>query len=279
KNITPESIDAKRITIQAETIIEQLRLGNEKLPELALTQESKDENYLYCHSVNVCIYSIVMGLGLGYDKLKLTELGISALLHDIGMTEYLHLANHSRKLTSGEFKEIKKHPLKGTEILESVKNLKKAALYAVHQGHERENGTGYPRGLKKDSINEYAGIISIVDTFEAMTHPRAHRNEFLPIEALQKILNDKKAFKRKLIKMLIERIGIFPIGSFVELNTREVCRVIKLNHEVPLRPVVKIIYDAAGEEPEQAKIIDLTAQPNVFIKKGVRKNELNASPH
>lgn len=278
KNINPESIDAKHVTVQTETIIEQLGLGNEKLLELALTREPEDENYLYCHSVNVCIYSIAIGLGLGYDKLKLTELGISALVHDIGMTEYLHLTNQSRKLTAGELKEIKKHPLRGTEILENVKNLKKVALYAVHQQHERENGTGYPRRLKKGSISEYAGIISIVDTFEAMMHPRAHRNEFLPIEALQKILKDKKAFKRKLIKILIERIGIFPIGSFVELSTKWIGQVIKLNREVPLRPVIKIIYEADGERPEETKIVDLITQPNVHIRKGIRKKELITLP-
>lgn len=274
ENINRKPVDTKRIIAQIEKIAEQLSLGNEKLLELSLIKDSKDENYLLCHSVNVCIYSIITGLALDYEKSKLIELGTSALLHDVGMSEYLHLSNQPRKLTAREYDEIKNHPINGSKILEKVENLNKIAICVCSQQHERIDGLGYPKGLKGESINEYAKIVGLVDVFEAMIHPRAYRNEFLPLEALRIILTNKNGFEYKLIKILIEKIGVFPIGSLVELNIQRIAQVVKLNHTVPLRPVVKVIYEADGKEPEEMKIIDLTTQPTIYIKKAVRKSEL-----
>lgn len=274
EDINHESIDVKQITALIEKIIEQLSLNNEKLLELALIKDSKDVNYIFCHSINVCIYSIAIGLGLGYEKSKLTELGISALLHDAGMSCYLPVVNRSTKLTTREYNEIKNHSINGSAFLEKIKNLNRIASYVAHQHHERIDSSGYPRGLKGESINEYAKIVGIVDVFEAMLHQRLYRNEFLPLEALREILANKNSFQYRLIKILIEKIGIFPIGSLVELNTKEIAQVVKLNYAVPLRPVVKIISGVDGEEPKETKTLDLTTQPTICIKKGLRKSEL-----
>jgi len=264
-----EFIDTDRIKTQAERIVSQLSLNNEKLLQLAVVEDCKDADYLSYHSVNVCLLSIEVGLGLDYPKPKLIELGNSALLHDIGMVKYLHLCNQQEKLTAGERRAYKDHPTKGFEILKKIKNLDQMALDVVHQHHERSDGSGYPRGLMGESINEYARIVGLVDVYEAMIHNRPYRDKFLPLEAIQEILNKKKAFGRRLIKVLIEKIGIYPIGSLVELNTKERAEVIKLNHSVYLRPVaqVKIIRDADGKKLKQAKILDLTAHSSIYIKK------------
>ena len=275
KNIDYKSIDVKRITAQVEKIVDQLNLGNEELLKLAFIKDFRNENYLSYHSINVCIWSIEVGMGLAYDKSRLIELGICALLHDAGMPEYLDLTNQPRKLTAGEYDEVKNHPVKGSEILEKIKNLGKIALYVAHQEHERVDGSGYPQGLKEESITEYARIIGLVDTYEAMTHPRSYRGEFLPLETMQEILTKKDTFGYKLIKVLIEKVGIFPVGSYVELSTKETAQVIKLNHTASLRPVVKIIYEADSQAPKETRIVDLTDSSTVYIKKGLRKSELS----
>ncbi len=153
EDIDYESIDAKRIITQAEKITEQLILGNENMLMLAFIKDSRDENYLLCHSINVCIFSIEVGLGLGYERSKLIELGVSALLHDIGMVKYIHLVKEPRKLTKKEYSEVRKHPINGSEILEKINGLSKIAIYVAHQHHERIDGSGYPRGIKEEFIN------------------------------------------------------------------------------------------------------------------------------
>lgn len=273
KNKNYEFIDTKRITTQTEKIVSQLSLNNEKLLPLALIEDWKDDDYLPYHSVNVCILSIEVGLGLGYSKPELIELGISALLHDIGMTEYVHLSNQPRKLTAEEYSQVKEHTVKGLEILKKNKNLNEKALHVARQHHMRLDGSGYPKELKGEIIDEYARIVGLVDEYETMTHHRAYRDKFLPLEAMQEILKRKKAFERRLIKILIEKIGIYPIGSLVELNTNEIAEVIKLNHSVHLNPVakVKIIRDADGGKLKQTKVLDMTARSSLYIKKVVLK--------
>lgn len=266
ENINYESINSEEIVTQIKKIIDQLSLKNEKMLMLGFTKDSKRENYLLCHSINVCIYSVEIGLGLNYDKSRLMELGISALLHDIGMVKYSHLSNQPRKLSAKEYNEIKNHPREGMEILKKIRNLPSVAIHVTYQYHERIDGSGYPKGLKGKSINEYAKIVGLADTYEALLHPRPYRNGFISSEAIQEILANKDAFEYKLIKILFEKIGVFPMGSLVELNTKEIGQVIKLNHEIPLRPVIKITYEADGKESKETRILDLTAHPTISVK-------------
>jgi len=275
-----ELIDIGRIITQIERIVEQSSLSNKNMSMLAFIKDSKNENYLLCHSVNVCIYSIEMGLGLGYEKSKLVELGVSAILHDIGMVKYLHLSNHPRKLKTREYKKIKNHPKDGAEILKRIdKNLPEIAIRTAYQHHERINGTGYPKGLKEESISEYARIVGLTDVYEALSHPRPYRNEFLPSEVIQQIVANKNAFGYDLIKILLERIGVFPIGCLVELSTREIAQVIKLDCKIPLRPSVRIIYEADGKEPKEIKKLDLIDHSTVHIRKELKKGQLKIPLH
>ena len=268
-NGNAQFIDTARITAQTEKIVGQLSLNNGRLFSLAFTGDWKDEDHLPYHSVNVCMLSIEIGSGLGYSRPELIELGISALLHDIGMTEYADLANQPRKLTAEEYSQVKEHAVKGLEILGRNENLHERVLQVCRQHHMRLDGSGYPKELKDESIDGYARIVGLADVYEAMVHPRVYRDKFLPLEAMREILNTKQAFERRLTKILIEKIGIYPIGSLVELNTKETAEVIELDHSVHLRPVAKfkIIRDADGGKLEPAKILDMAARSGISIKK------------
>jgi len=264
-----------RITIQTAKIVSQLSLGNEKLLPLAFIKDWKDEDYLPYHLVNVCILSIEVGLGLGYSKPELVELGICALLHDVGMTEYAHLSNQAKRLTAEEYSQVKEHTAKRREILKENESLSEKALGVSRQHHMRLDGSGYPKAQKGETIDEYSRIVGLADMYEAMTHRRPYRDKFLPLEAVQEILNSKKAFERRLIKILIEKIGIYPIGSLVELNTKEMAEVIELNHSVHLRPVAKfkIIREADGEKFELTQVLDMTARSGLNVKRIVLKKK------
>lgn len=274
EDVNYESVEIKKFIMHVEEIVNQLSLDNNKLIALSLSETSIDGNYLAYHSVNVCVLSIQIGLGLGYSKPELVNLGVSALLHDAGITKYMHLVNQARKLTAKEYNEIKNHPIVGSKNLGKIKGLSEEAVHVALQEHERIDGQGYPMGLKGESIHEYAKIVNLVDSYEAMTHSRNYRHKLLPREAIQEILNTKHSFENKLIKILLEKIGLYPVGSLVELNSKEIAQVVKPNHGAPLRPVVSVMYDLSGRELEEPKVINLAEHSTVYIKRVLRKVKL-----
>ena len=269
-----EPIEGRQIVEKVDRLVDQLALAGEEL--IALTGRATPDNYLYAHSVNVFFLSIRVGLGLGYNKSRLNELGVSSLLHDVGMIKVMDIAREPRRLTGEEYEAIKEHPIYGVEILKKVKDLAKAAIYVTHEQHERMSGTGYPRGLKDDEINEYARIVGLVDAYEAMTHPRPYRKKFLPYEALKEILKDKVLFDPRFLKILIKEIGVYPIGSWAELNTGEVSKVVRVNKGFPLRPTVNVIFDTEGRKLDEVKSIDLTKHPTLYVKKPLDDTDLEA---
>jgi HD-GYP domain-containing protein (c-di-GMP phosphodiesterase class II) len=266
------SVDLNKITAQAEKLIEQQTIGNKALLMLVFSRNLIDQNYLFCHAVNVCIYSIEVGLGLGYERPALIELGVAALFYDIGMTKYLDIVSQPRKLTPQEYAEIKNHSVAGALILERINGLSKSASLLARQHHERIDGSGYPEGLKAQAMNEYAKILSIVDVYEAMTHVRFQRDRHASLDTVRDILNNKDKFDQGILKIFIDRIGIFAVGSIVRLSTKEIAQIIRLNPGIPLRPVVQIICDTNGYKLSETKILDLLTQPTVYIKGEERIN-------
>ena len=215
---------------------------------------------------------------MGYEKDKLVELGTAALLHDVGMFRYLYLVNQPRKLTEKELNELKRHPREGSQDLEKVKNIIRQVIYATEQHHERIDGSGYPRKITGEFIHEYAKILGIVDVYEAMMHRRIYREQYSPLKTIQQIIACKKGFDYKITKILIEDIGIFPIGSYVELNTKEIGQVVRLNSKIPLRPVVDIITDSKGNRLRQKKRLDLKDESTICIRRELGKQEFKLPP-
>jgi len=262
-----ELVDTLRIPALIERFIDLAKAHPQKMTALALDADSCHEiAYVYCHSVNVTILTILLGQELGYDHEQLKDLGVAALLHDIGMVHYLDIISQPRKLTKEEFEKIRNHTIFGTKVLSSLRGIKEIVFTVARQHHEHLDGTGYPEGLKADAIHEYSKILCVVNIYEAMMHRRSWRTEFQAMETMQEILKHKTAYDPKIVKVLISKIGIFPIGSLVELNTKEIARVIKLNCDNVLRPVVKIIRESNGDEARETKIIDLSTEHAIWIK-------------
>lgn len=267
-----EPIEGNAILEKIDKLVNQMALASEEL--IALTTNSSEDNYLYAHSVNVCILSLAIGFGLGYNKSKLNELAFGAFLHDIGMVKIIDLVQQPRQLKKEEKDPIKQHPVYGVEILEKSSDLSKEIIYIIGQEHERLDGSGYPKGIDDDNINEYARIVGLVDTYEAITHPRPYKNKLMPYEAMKKIIDDKSKFDPKFLKALIMQLGIYSLGSLVQLNTDEIAEVAKINRGLPLRPLVNVIYDPEGNKLERPKSIDLAKQSTLYIKKPVEESKL-----
>lgn len=225
------------------------------------------EDYLYYHVLNVAVICLDIGIGLGYENTQLKELGNGSLLHDIGIFKYLNIINKAGKLSDEEFKMIKEHPAVGSDLLSNYcKDLGQKVFETARQEHERIDGSGYPLGLKGQDISEYAQIVAVADVYEAMIHSRPYRGKSTPLQTINAILNNKAAFNSKIIKVLIERIGIFPVGIKVRLNTGEIGVVVRENQALPLRPVVNIIQDSSGKGLKEVKCIDLAGNPVLYIE-------------
>ena len=265
--------DLKEAYEIVKVIVDRIVLGDKEL--IALTVGYSEDNYLYAHLVNVCILSIDIGLGLSYNKSRLNELGVGAFLHDIGMTKVMDIAQQPRRLNEHEFEEIKKHPIYGSDMLSMVENIQEGVICVAKQEHERINGTGYPEGLKDDQIHEYAKIVAIIDVYEALVHPRSYRDAISPHEAIKELLNMNTAmlFKTRILKVLIDRIGLYPVGCWVELNTGEIGKVISSNEDSPLRPKVNIIFSREKEKLPQIGLMDLSRHTNVYIKRSINPQE------
>lgn len=229
------------------------------------------DDYLYYHIVNVYFLSLDVGLELGYDRPRLIDLGAGAFLHDIGLKGIREHKN-GEKLDNRGYDKIRQHPVIGADILtKAAKDIKDEVIKIVKQEHERIDGSGYPEGLPAEDITTFAQVVGLVDVYEALTHKRPYRGRFTPIEALDIILKNKNVFGPRIIKTLISRIGVYPVGTLVLLNSKETAVVIMNRPELPFRPVVSVIYDPYGETFPQPKEIDLANTPILYIEDCVKE--------
>jgi HD-GYP domain-containing protein (c-di-GMP phosphodiesterase class II) len=225
------------------------------------------EDYVYCHAVNVAFISLELGRGMDYSAARLCELFCAAFLHDIGIVPYMELIGKRGALTPDEFSNVKEHPVKGLEILNKLGGeFSPGIVEVITQEHERMDGSGYPKGLREGAIGEFAQIVALSDVYESLTHSRPHRLRHTPPKAVNEILNQKSIFSVKVLKLLLERIGIFPVGTWVRLNTKETGIVSKNNQGLPLRPAVQVLFAENGSKLLQPKIVDLASNLLISVE-------------
>ena len=194
--------------------------ATDELYRWALQTPENGEDYgfsasVVLHSVNVCIYALKIGEGFRYTPDQLLELGVAALLHDVGMA-YLP----PDFFTKGELSQkdrdlLHNHPKRAKSVLKSLGIGYNWMADVVYQEHEREDGSGYPEGLVGDDILPYAKIIGLADTYAGLTRARPERPGFLPFQAVQEITRNNRAkFAPALLRVLISKLSTFPGGQF-----------------------------------------------------------------
>lgn len=142
-------------------------------------------DYLYGHSVNVCVIAVKIGIKMGYNLSKLSDLAIGTLFHDIGMTQIpLSILNKTTPLSQGDLEQIRKHPENGFKMLKDVQGISAVAANVAYQHHERFNGSGYPRGLSGKNILEFSRIVAVADVFDALTTEKVYRHAISSQDAL-----------------------------------------------------------------------------------------------
>ena len=220
--------------------------------------KNKDE-YTSEHSLRVCILALTFGRHLELSEPELNVLGLGALLHDIGKMKIpLDILNKPGRLTPEEFDLMKKHVPLGVEILDSTGGIPPAAIEVARSHHERYDGSGYAFGLKGQHIGLFGQIGAIVDSYDAITSDRSYHKGMSAHDALRKIYEwRRKDFHEQLVEQFIQCMGIYPIGSVVEMNTGSIGVVVSVNRMWRLRPRVALVLDATKQPLRSPQFIDL----------------------
>jgi HD-GYP domain-containing protein (c-di-GMP phosphodiesterase class II) len=251
-------------------------ISMDDMVRLVFQHDEYRENYLYTHSVNVCLLTVKLSKALNFSKDVLFQMVIASLFHDIGMMKIPEeVWNTEERLSHENTERIHDHGPLGKEIFDGLSGIDEVVGVIIGQHHERIDGTGYPEHLTKNEIHYGARLLALVDRYEAQTHTRLWKPRYLPDKAIQLILdNESRTFDSHYIKALLKHISIFPIGTLVRISSGEVGRVIKTNEATPMRPVINVIYDREGRRREQARTVDLSKQLLIHAEHCVDKNDL-----
>jgi HD-GYP domain-containing protein (c-di-GMP phosphodiesterase class II) len=253
----------------------EIQPSNDSLFVLALHRDNPD-NFLINHSVNTAIFAIKMGAGLGYDNERQAEIGIAALLHDIGSAKIPQgILNKMGTLSHDDLNIIRKRPEYSRSILKSNQDSPAFLADIALQVYEKTDGSGYPQGLKAEEIHAYAQIIGLVDIYEALIHTRPWREKFLHFSAIKEILKEfRNTFERNYLKALLAEFSIFPLYSYVQLNSEAIGRVIETYPDHPMRPRLNIVYDSQKKKVMTERMVNLPENPLLYIVDSVSEQLL-----
>ena len=243
------------------------------------TRETGDEHSfassVVLHSANVAIYAIKIGQGLSYNRNQLIDLGVSALLHDVGMVTLPPDLFSKGQFTQNDIDMLHQHPAKGRAILQQLGEDYQWLAEVAYQEHEREDGSGYPQHLTGNSIHEYAKIIGVADIYAGLTRSRPDRRGMLPFEAVKEILQTRKQeFDPRVVRILLKTLSAFPVGSMVKLNSGIVGRVVDTDIDSPLRPAIEILFDIEGRPVQERREILLREHPILHITDTVSPEDM-----
>ncbi len=221
------------------------------------------DDYTYTHSTNVCILSICLGLRLGLDRARLSQLGFAALFHDVGKTKLPpELINKSEIYTDADWHMIYQHPVLGALTLAAMPAADEhnaRAIVVAYEHHLNLDGTGYPHLRVPQAPAMFSRIVAITDSYDAMTSGRVYmKTRLSPDDAIQRLLQQSGIrYDAILLRALVHSVGIFPVGTFVQLNTGEVGIVQSNNPEDLYCPNVRLLLSADGQRCN-SEIVHLT---------------------
>lgn len=241
-----------------DQIIEDI-CSNEAAAKLMLDLYTIDE-YTYQHSLNVTIYSLILGRALGLNRQELTELGLGALLHDIGKLHIPYdILMKKGSLSIDEFDLMKEHTTQGFNIMRKIDSMPLLSAHCAYQHHERLDGSGYPRGLRGKEIHIFSRIIMIVDVYDALVTARTYRKAFLPHVAMSMLRSGSGThFDETVIKLFERNITLYPKGLKLRLTNGMLAVVIEQNPQHPARPKILLLSDKYGRELPYKRVIDLS---------------------
>lgn len=241
-------LDLRPVSQMVNKILDDLKGVTNMLVQL---MDMRSTNmFIYNHSVAVCVLSIMTGMALSLDELKIKTLGMGAILHDIG-----------KSLSPGP-----EHTIHGFEILRNNKALNVMIGHVAYQHHERYDGSGYPRQLTGEDIHLFAAITGIANYYDNLvSHPESSKRLF-PYQALEMVVSESgRGFHPDIVSAFSRNIAPYPVGTAVRLNNGAVGVVVRVPRNFPTRPIVKLVRSHSGIILTTFPEIDLLQEKTLFI--------------
>ncbi len=232
-----------------------------------LTQLKNQDEYTCLHCLNVCVLTVSFCHYLGYSKTDLETIGLGALLHDVGKAlTPPELLNKPDALTPEELQVLRRHPEDGYRLMVSQTNLPEVSLSVIRHHHERINGQGYPKGLDSDELHVPILATAVCDVYDAITSDRSYSRAQPADRAVQMMQQQAdRTFGGELMHNFVKCIGIYPVGSMVELNNGCIGLVVSAPENNRLKPRVLVVSDQKHQAIEQRALVDLArmaGEPN-----------------
>lgn len=258
----------RRILYNAATSIINDLIAEKDL-NLQLTEMRSQNSYLFAHSVNVCVLGLALGQKLNFSYNKLTDLAMGLLTHDIGksLLPPESAAHHTHMRPVGD-DVYKTHPRLGFDTLRQVgRALGAPSKIIALQHHERWDGLGFPSGLKGDEIHEFAQIAAIVNTYDNLTHLTQENGEpYPPSEVIEFMMAAGGTFfNPQMVETFVKMLVPYPLGSYVTLSNKARGFVSGLDRKMPLRPIVRIVFEENGALVSQPYDLDLRDHSDITV--------------
>ena len=245
---THKEIDKEELSETVQELCIFIKDHRRYILRVNATIEAEKRNFLIIHTMRTTVLAIAIGFQLHLPLSKMIELGVTCILHEIGMLRLPpQLYMSTRKLSVREQAQISKHTLLGYSIIKDLSFALPIQL-GVLEHHEKENGTGYPRRLTGEKISANAKVIAVACTYEAISSPRSYKDEKSTFDALLELLQNREhAYDASVIKALLYTVSLYPIGTFVYLSNRKVAEVIDTNPDNPRTPIVQLLTEREAD--------------------------------
>jgi len=225
----------------------------------SLCRLRRTDSYTYMHCVNVAVLTALYARNEGKSREQVSVCALAGLFHDLGKSMVSPtILNAPRKLTDAERRAMNEHTTKGYEQLKSVPGVRPEVLLGAWHHHEKFNGAGYPQGLSGKDISEIGFMVGVADIYDALTSKRVYKEAMFPHRALGIMyeMRDKDLPTETLVHF-IRMMGVYPLGSVVEMNDGSRGVVSMSNSEQPIKPVVTLVRDPQGRDMKPWRICDL----------------------
>ncbi len=252
-------------TADAQEAVGQLavEVSDNASASMWLTSLREKDQHTTVHSINVCVLTLAFGRFLGFPDERLQRLGMGALLHDVGKVRLpADLLRKADTLTADEWERVKQHPDDGCDVVGDSEGVSDDILTLIRNHHERVGGQGYPRGLRGREISIDSRIIALTNAYDSLTSDRPYRSARPPDEVLQEFYNEAdQLFGPKLTQAFIRCVGIFPVGSLVELDNGALGIVVGSEPSARLTPTVLLVRTPDGEYYDKRVLLNLALDP------------------